>query len=139
MNDESKGHNDALPADLQAEADALLAESNVESVQSTPDQEQRPEDVPTGEIIASFMEITFNGLIAPRRGLHWEMKRDECQAVGNAYGAVIDKYFPDLNVGVEFTAIIVTISVFGPRVAADARLRAEQEPTDAGDKVPADE
>jgi len=64
----------------------------------------------TGELLAALLKPTF-AVMAPA----WGVTDDECALLGNAYGAVIDKYFPNFDFGVEFSALLVTLAVFGPR------------------------
>lgn len=64
----------------------------------------------TGELLAALLKPTF-AVMAPA----WGVTDDECVLLGNAYGAVIDKYFPNFDFGVEFSAVVVTLAVFGPR------------------------
>lgn len=64
----------------------------------------------TGELIGALLIPTFKHM-APL----WGVADEECMMLGEAYGAVIDKYFPDLNFGPEAEAVFVTLAIFGPR------------------------
>lgn len=117
----------------QIELDKLAAEAEAEEVQGgeyIPGQGEQAEPEPagpaTGEIIAPILQITF-GLIASRRGAHWALTDQEAIEAGNAYGAVMDKYFPDAPMGPEVTAVIVTLAIVGPRVGEDKRKAAAAE------------
>ena len=57
--------------------------------------------------------------MAEKRGPHWKLAPHECSQLGHAYGAVIDKYFPSLHAGPELTAVLISVTVLGPRVMKD--------------------
>lgn len=114
----SDDHSEPLPDDLQAEADALLAEIDAPLPAADVDS-PGVEQAKTADMLSTLLQITFNAIVAPRRGDHWAMSQKECDALGSAYGAVIDKYFPDFDLGVEFVAVVTTVTVFGPRIAQD--------------------
>lgn len=74
-------------------------------------EDQPPSNEPTtAEVLAALLIPTFK-FMAPA----WEVSDGECALLGDAYGAVLDKYLPDLNVGVELSAALATLAVFGPR------------------------
>ncbi len=127
MNEPTKPKSD-LPPDLQAEADALLAETSVPSDQDIAPGQPAPadNDMPTGDLVGELLNLTVNGVVAPMRGSHWNMTEQECRSLGNAYGAVLDKYFPNLSMGAEVTALVVTVTVVGPRIAKDMEIAAMQ-------------
>lgn len=86
-----------------------------------------PEAMDTGELCASLLSIGF-GLVASRRGDHWALNESEATETGNAIGAVLDKYFPDLaSQGVEVTAVMTCAMVLTPRLMADKQLAAQRE------------
>lgn len=99
-------------ADLAGKADALegellgKAEADPSGNQSEPTGRQST----TGELIAALLEPTFQ-IMAPA----WNVSSGECSMLGEAYGAVVDKYFPNFSFGVELSAVMVTLAVFGPR------------------------
>lgn len=70
----------------------------------------------TGTVLTSLMRPTFD-LLAPA----WEVSDDECKMLGEAYGVVIDKYFPNFDLGPELAAVFVTFAVFGPRMRRPRR------------------
>lgn len=110
-----------LPPDLAAEAAALLSESDPADALA-PGAEPEPADdaqLDTAAMLASLLQITFNNVIAPRRGDHWKMSADECASLGQVYGAVFDKYVPDFGTGPEVAAALVTVAILGPRIATD--------------------
>lgn len=94
-------------------------------------------EVPTGEVVASLLSVTF-ALIATKKGEHWNLAPDEAETAGDAYGAVIDKYFPDSigNMGVEITALMVTAMLVTPRMMENAPLETEKiAPSASGENV----
>src|SRR5690606_5676487 len=86
-----------------------------------------PASEETAALCASLLEVTFNQLIAPKHGAHWKLERSECDALGKAYGAVLDKYFPNLRTGPEAAAILPSADVRGPSIAQSAQLRAQEQ------------
>lgn len=115
------GDASELPEKMQNEAALLLAEIEA------PEPDHEPEataDEPVSrekidQMLAGFLFLTFNQVIAPRRGEHWAMTDAECAALGEAYGDLLEKYFPELKVGPEVAAIVVSVAVFGPRIGQD--------------------
>lgn len=110
MNDQAMPIDES--ADLSAPLDALQAElppveggSAVEGAAATP-------DVPTGELLAGLL-VPLTQVLAPA----WGVTEAECKTLGDAWGCVVDKYFPSgLGAyGVEISAVLVTVAVFGPR------------------------
>lgn len=65
----------------------------------------------TGKVISALLRPTFD-LLAPA----WNVSDTECENLGDAYGTVLDKYFPDFDLGPEVAALFVTFAVFGPRM-----------------------
>lgn len=63
------------------------------------------------ELLTALLRPTFD-IMAP----NWQVSDMECAMLGAAYGAVLDKYFPDLEIGVELAAVLATAAVFGPRM-----------------------
>ena len=123
-----------------------VAELEALADQAEPEQEYIPKDEPaegpqkpteTAEIIAPILQITF-GVVAARRGAHWALTNEEAVELGRAYGAVLDKYFPDAadKFGVELTAVMVTLAAFGPRIIEDKRKAAEEEAARAKEQAP---
>ncbi len=89
-----------------------------------PEQQQGPQHS-TADVLAPVLQITF-GLIASRRGQHWALSDGEAKEAAEAYGTVIDKYFPDVNTGPELTAVIVTLAIVGPRLGQDRVVAARK-------------
>lgn len=77
---------------------------------------QRPAPVlKTGEALAKLY-VPLASVLAP----NWKLTADECKALGEAHGAVIDFYFPDglAALGPWGSAILVTAAVVGPRMVS---------------------
>lgn len=80
----------------------------------------------TAELIAAVLEPAF-AVLAP----NWEVTGDECRMLAQAYGPLADKYFPDLNLGVEVKAVLVTLVVFGPRLNKPRKVEPKKKPETA--------
>lgn len=93
-----------------------------------PGVEPRADGIPTDKLLADLMEPAF-ATLRPR----WGVTRAECEALGGAWAAVIDKYFPDLEVGPELAAVLITVQIVGPRVAMERHQQTEAM-TDAGER-----
>lgn len=79
-------------------------------------------DIDTGEMLCSLLTVGF-GLVAARKGEHWNLSEAEAKQTGAAVGAVLDKYFPDLTQhGPEITAVMACSMVFVPRIMADKQI-----------------
>lgn len=116
-------HVDAL---LQAEADAAIA--GVDPVGPVAAPVEAPVATKeTADMCTMLLGVTFNQVLAPRQGDHWALADEECAALGTAYGAVLDKYFPNLRSGPEAAAVIVTLAVLGPRVMKTVQQKAADE------------
>lgn len=104
-----------------ADLDTIIKDNTPEVLAYTgteqPEEEAKAPEIDTGEVIAQLLMPTF-GLIALKAGAHWNLTPEEAQIAGNAYGEVVDKYFPDAgqSMGVEVTALIVTAGLVAPRL-----------------------
>jgi len=107
------------------EIDDMLLESAVEKAGKKPAKFEIIADsapqINTGELVGQLLSVTFS-MIALKAGKHWELTPEEAATAGEAYGDVLDKYFPDLgnNLGVESTAIMVTGMLVVPRLMQNA-------------------
>ncbi|HZF30006.1 MAG TPA: hypothetical protein VE907_12865 [Gammaproteobacteria bacterium] len=117
---------------LRHEADAALAGAGPVGPVAPP-VEAPVASKETADMCAMLLGVTFNQVLAPRSGDHWKLADEECTALGTAYGAVLDKYFPNLRTGPEAAAIIVTLAVLGPRVMAHVKAADEQKKPPAGE------
>lgn len=104
------------PALLHEANDALAGVDVPFDPSAPPIVEPTPPSAETAAMCTTLLGVTFNHALAPRLGDHWKLADDECSALGAAYGAVLDKYFPNLRAGPEVAAIVVTLAVLGPRV-----------------------
>lgn len=92
----------------------------------TGEHEAAEPQISTGELCTSLLMIGFN-LVGSRRGGHWNLTPEEATETGNALGAVLDKYFPDLSEqGVEITAVMTCAMVLTPRIMQDKQIAAEE-------------
>jgi hypothetical protein len=90
------------------------------------EHEEDQSEISTGEMCSSLLMIGFN-LIGSRRGDHWNLSQEEASETGNAVGAVLDKYFPDMsNQGIEITAVMTCAMVLTPRLMADKQMEAQR-------------
>lgn len=112
VNDENQA------AGLEAEAAALEGE-HIQAGDTRSAPETEPAGPETGEVLAQLYFPVFK-LFFPA----WEISPKECELLGAAHGAVIDKYFPDFDLGVELNAVLITAMVFGARIGRPTR-RAE--------------
>ena len=110
----------------QLEAGAAAEEAQDQEGEFIPGETQpEPEQSQTANVLAPMLQITF-GLIAARRGKHWALSDGEADEAGKAYGAVIDKYLPDVAMGPEVTAVMITLAIVGPRLGEDKRQEAKK-------------
>lgn len=84
---------------------------------AAPGAEPEKPEVTTGQLLTSLLVPTF-GILAP----NWRVTNEECALLGESYGAVVDKYLPDLDLGVELAAALATFAVFGPRWGKPAKV-----------------
>ncbi len=122
------GAEQAPPLPPHADAELLAgveAELTPEPA-AAPGAASQPQLPPTHVVLAGLLTPTFASL-AP----NWNIKLAEVQQLSLAYGAVIDKYFPDGlgNYGPEIMATLATIAIFGPRLKTPRVV--EEKPADA--------
>lgn len=98
-------------AEQQQDLAALTAMAEEEQ---TPGQEPEPQpeqpDIPTDKIVLMIISPLCD-IFAPG----WKITEKEKGMLAAAYAPVIDKYFPDLDLGPEIGAIAVTAMIFGAR------------------------
>lgn len=105
-------------AALADEAAALDGDENPVNGASAQAEPEKPE-LTTGELMATAIQATAD-IVAP----NWEIQAEESEALGEAYGALLDKYLPDSglnNYGVEITALLVTGMVLKSRAGVPLR------------------
>lgn len=112
------------------ELDALaLDAAALEPQAGQPEPKQQP-DIPTDQLLRMLLAPLF-GLLAPA----WGVTQQEIGQLAEAYGAVVDKYFPNglTAFGPELAAGMVTIAVIGPRMGKPRKI----EPTKPAAPKPA--
>lgn len=120
---------------LEALAAAEDFQPGPESALEGEHQHAEPE-ISTGELCTALLSIGFS-VVASRRGSHWALNETEAKETGQAVGAVLDKYFPDMaNHGPELTALMTVGAVLTPRLMIDKQQtmqqeRQRQEPSDS--------
>ncbi len=112
-------------ATLHAEAAALEGEVLRDDRAGQRSDDPPPAGPSTGDVLTSLLRPTFD-IMAPA----WRVSDTECALLGHAYGAVLDKYFPNIDWGVELAALLATAAVFGPRMRTP-RHHPKPETTDA--------
>ena len=103
------------------EIDRILNEVEPEPEPGEADAER---DGPSGaELVAPIVELV-SAVAVP----NWRLKAPEKRALTEAYGALIDKYFPDGpgQWGPEINAIMLTAAIVTPRLVAGTPPRAEE-------------
>lgn len=118
-------HQDGESFDNTEALDALQAEAEQEEGRTAEGEYipgegegQGGPEMSTAEVCAFAARATF-AVIASRRGDHWEISQGEADQLGEAYGALMDKYFPEAQAGPELTAVVVTAMVVMPRAMQD--------------------
>lgn len=74
--------------------------------------------IPVDQVLAKMLFMLFS-TVAPA----WQVQEHECEMLGGAYADVLNKYFPNLELGVELTAVAATLIVFGPRRGKPMRIQ----------------
>jgi hypothetical protein len=144
MNDDLKkpeAEEAAQQAELEQLASAAAGDEQPVSGEWQPGPEQAGrQSAPgpkTADVIAPLLLISF-GLIAARKGAHWALSEPEATEAAAAYAEVLDKYAPDVAIGPEFTAIMVTAMLVAPRLGEDKRQEVKRRKEQA-DKQGADD
>jgi hypothetical protein len=73
--------------------------------------------------------------LAARVAPAWKLSRDELQSLADSWADVLDKWFPDLEIGVELSAALVTFAILGPRWSTP-RVLAPAETKTSNDEAP---
>lgn len=129
-----KQEPEKTPEPDTAELDSLAADLGggeyIPNENGEPKAPPEPE-VKTGDVVAGLLKVSFD-LIAARAGDHWALADEEAKAAGEAYGEVIDKYFPEVEMGPEVTAVTVTAAIFLPKYMMHKAVEAEKAKKDGG-------
>ena len=91
-----------------------------------PKAEPEQPEMSTAELCQMVVGVLF-AIVANRRGEHWNLSPEETEKLGNAAGAVVDKYAPDLDTGPEAALVMVGVMIAAPRLAMDKQIEAEKE------------
>ena len=86
--------------------------------------------IPTGQLLVMVLDPAFQ-ILAP----NWKVTQTEVKQLAEAYGAVIDKYWPDglTQYGPEVSAILITAMIVAPRAGTPPKLEKKPDaPADAG-------
>lgn len=113
--------------DLRAQAEALEGEFILKT-EAPAEEPAGPHAVSNAEALAALLGVTFK-FFTPA----WNVSDDECAMLGQAYADVIEKYFPEFNIGPIGTALVVSGIVFGPRLGQPTHppKPSTEAPTDA--------
>lgn len=111
----------------QAQAiEALAQQAEAEDYTPPPEDlkaqpgQPAPQAPDVGEMMAGVLVLGF-GLMASRRGEHWNLTEPEARELGSAIGAVCDHYFPGMQMGPLPALAVVAGVVIGPRVMQDLK------------------
>lgn len=103
--------------------DNELAPTDNQSLNSVENEVET--EISTAELLAPVIKVSAD-IFAP----NWEFDESECEQLGIAYGALIDKYIPDnpaSKYGLEISAVMVTLAVFGSRKGVPLRKEKKTE------------
>jgi len=98
---------------LEEQALTLDSELTPNAANKAEVEKENAQDPETSELLAPVIKITAD-LIAP----NWSLTKIECEQLGEAYGALLDKYLPENglnNYGVEIAALLTTGIIFSDR------------------------
>jgi len=131
MSDENQQHKPANESE-KAGLDML---NNLETDTAAQPGDNAPgpqPDVPTKDILAPVVDLLCN-LVTAALGAD-EIPAENKTALSESYAAVIDKHFPgNLFLSVEFNALLITASTFGP-IVIQSRLK--KRPPNTSEKSP---
>jgi hypothetical protein len=118
-----------------ARLEALAAEiDGADNYSVTTEYDDAPSDAQLSELLTPAIRLTAD-IFAP----NWALADEECEQLGKAYGAVIDKYLPDNDLSkysIEITAVMTTLIVFGSRAGKPRKAPPEIKKTAKNDDVP---
>lgn len=106
-----------LAPDLNAEFAALEAEAGSVPGGDPAAPAGTGPDLPTKDVVAMALAPMF-AILAPG----WGVTQEEVGTLAEAYAPVIDKYFPDMAMGPELTAVLATALVLGPRIGRPRKI-----------------
>ncbi|MCW3173755.1 hypothetical protein [Shewanella subflava] len=114
LQDTEQGHFDEF-ASITAELEPETQNQTYEAA--------APVSISGAEIILPVVSLAC-GVLAP----NWDIKPEEQAALADCYGALMDKYFPDMaeSGGVELSALLVTAAILTPRLSTPRKLEPEK-------------
>ena len=127
--------------DTLEQAAELAADDLTQTEQSHFDEfneienELEPQAESQGYEVAAAATITGAELILPVVSLacgvlapNWDIQPEEQAALAESYGALIDKYFPDVSSsgGVELSALLITAAIITPRLSTPRKLEPKE-------------
>lgn len=132
MSEEKDIENKGIEPEQRVELERLATdfEPDAQPV-GEPIAEESP-GMSSGQMCAMVCSVGF-GIVAGRRGAHWALSDEESGQLGEAMGAVLDKYVPDMEGGPEFALVVAAGMIVVPRIMVDRQL-AEQEAANDGDQ-----
>lgn len=83
-------------------------------------------EIPTSEVLKGLYTPAFSMFLPD-----YELQSEEIELLAESHAAVIDKYWPGMSLGVELNAALVTVAIFGPRIAA-AKAKARNQEQQGG-------
>lgn len=125
---EEINESDADYGAFKEEINSLYSEvEDIDPAVNDHDSENVTIDMDTGEVLLGVVSPTFD-LLCP----NWGVTLEEKKALADAYGSVIDKYFPDLgkDAAPELIALAMTAAIFAPRIGQPRKL--EEKKSDKG-------
>lgn len=108
---------------LGAQAQKIDDENTPESI--TGETVEDEPEIQTGELIAQVIQVTAE-VIAP----NWDLQQEECEQLGNVYGALLDKYLPDSGLekyGLEISALMLTGIILKSRIGTPLKKPKEKQ------------
>lgn len=105
----------------RVEGDVITAAEQAAGAGAPPPEAEQ--EGATGKLLGELYKPLFAG-IAPA----WKVSDMECAMLGQAHGALLDKYFPD-GLGVELTALFATVAIFLPRWGTPRKVEPTKDET----------
>lgn len=81
-----------------------------------------PQGPPTRDVLVMVLGPLFNALRPT-----WGVTDKEVELLADGWAPVIDKYFPEFNLGVELNAALITVMVLGPRLGSRKAERVDDD------------
>lgn len=123
--------NDQVKTPEPLECEYLALHNQVESEQpgQSEDETEQQSEIPSSELLKPVFQMV-GGILKP------VLEDAEINALSEAYGALLDKYFPDSSrlLGVELNCLLITAAVAVPRLqyrAAERKAKKEAQDKEA--------